>query len=115
MAALSLAPAGAPFTAGHCGGAALDGGCLACEVRPISICGALETAELIELEAMSERRSFAAREPIAMQGDAAEVVYNVTGGVVRVYKLLPDGRRQIVGFLLPGDFFGLAMADRFSF
>jgi CRP/FNR family transcriptional regulator len=43
------------------------------------------------------------------------VVYNVTGGVVRVYKLLPDGRRQIVGFLLPGDFFGLAMADRFSF
>lgn len=76
---------------------------------------ALETAELIELEAMSERRAFAAREPVALQGDAAETVYNITRGAVRVYKLLPDGRRQIVGFLLPGDFLGLAMTERFSF
>lgn len=83
-------------------------------MRPISICGALGTAELVELETMSERRSFAAREPIALQGDPAEVVYNVTGGAVRVYKLLSDGRRQIVGFLLPGDFLGLTMAERFS-
>lgn len=99
------------FEAGFCG----DGGCLACEVRLISVCGALDTAELVELEAMSERRSFSPREGIARQGDPADVVYNVTGGAVRVYKLLPDGRRQIVGFLLPGDFLGLAMPERFAF
>jgi CRP/FNR family transcriptional regulator len=34
---------------------------------------------------------------------------------VRLYKLLPDGRRQIVGFALPGDFLGLALADGYGF
>ena len=29
---------------------------------------------------------------------------------MRLYKLLPDGRRQIVGFALPGDFLGMAAA-----
>lgn len=90
-------------------------GCLTCEVRPISICGALDPSELDELEALSERCSFAARQPVAMQGDPADVIYNVTSGMLRVYKLLADGRRQIVGFLLPGDFFGLALAERFAF
>ena len=108
----AVTPSAPPrFESDFCG----DGVCLTCEVRLISVCGALDTAELIELEAMSERRSFAAREAIATQGDPAEVIYNITGGAVRVYKLLPDGRRQIVGFLLPGDFLGLTMADRFGF
>jgi CRP/FNR family transcriptional regulator len=31
------------------------------------------------------------------------------------YKLLPDGRRQIVGFLLPGDFVGLSLNERYGF
>ena len=47
--------------------------------------------------------------------DAADAVYNITQGTVRLYKLLPDGRRQIVGFLLPGDFLGLALSDQYPF
>jgi CRP/FNR family transcriptional regulator len=35
--------------------------------------------------------------------------------VVRLYKLLPDGRRQIVAFTLPGDFLAMPLADRFNF
>jgi CRP/FNR family transcriptional regulator len=35
--------------------------------------------------------------------------------VMRLYKLLPDGRRQIVGFALPGDFLGLGAGDRHVF
>jgi CRP/FNR family nitrogen fixation transcriptional regulator len=41
------------------------------------------------------------------EGEPAEYVYWVTKGVVRTYKLLSDGRRQINAFLLPGDVFGL--------
>jgi CRP/FNR family transcriptional regulator len=35
--------------------------------------------------------------------------------VVRLYKLLPDGRRQVVAFALPGDFLAMPLADRFNF
>src|SRR5258707_1068920 len=32
--------------------------------------------------------------------------------VMRLSKLLPDGRRQIVGFALPGDFLGISVNGR---
>jgi CRP/FNR family transcriptional regulator, nitrogen fixation regulation protein len=44
-------------------------------------------------------------------GEPAEYVYKVLSGSVRIYKLLSDGRRQINGFYLPGDVFGLELGD----
>src|SRR3546814_21062217 len=35
-------------------------------------------------------------------------VYNVDAGTLRLFRLLPDGRRQIVGFGMAGDFVGLS-------
>lgn len=40
------------------------------------------------------------------QGETAGPVYQVEFGAVRVYRLLPDGRRQISAFHLPGEVFG---------
>jgi CRP/FNR family transcriptional regulator len=34
---------------------------------------------------------------------------------VKLYKLLPDGRRQITGFLITGDFLGLALNDSYAY
>ena len=34
---------------------------------------------------------------------------------MRLYKLLPDGRRQVLAFALPGDFLGMPLADRHNF
>ncbi|QIO32188.1 helix-turn-helix domain-containing protein [Bradyrhizobium sp. 1(2017)] len=39
--------------------------------------------------------------------EPAEYIYQVKSGTVRSYKLLPDGRRQINAFHVPGDIFGL--------
>jgi CRP/FNR family transcriptional regulator, nitrogen fixation regulation protein len=39
--------------------------------------------------------------------ELAEYVYQIIDGAARTYKLLPDGRRQINSFHLPGDLFGL--------
>jgi len=41
------------------------------------------------------------------EGEPADYVYKVLSGSVRSYKVLGDGRRQIIGFHLPGDLFGL--------
>ena len=40
------------------------------------------------------------------EGEEAEYVYQIISGAVRTHKLLPDGRRQINSFYLPGDMFG---------
>jgi CRP/FNR family nitrogen fixation transcriptional regulator len=48
--------------------------------------------------------------------EPAEYFYQVKSGAVRSYKLLNDGRRQIIAFHLPGDIFGVesGAAHRFT-
>jgi CRP/FNR family transcriptional regulator, anaerobic regulatory protein len=91
-----------------------ENGCQDCKVRLFSVCGALEASELEELDRLSQVRNFPARTMLFDQGALAGSVFNVTEGMVRLYKSLPDGRRQIVGFALPGDFLGLALMDRYG-
>lgn len=89
-------------------------GCAECSVRLISVCGALEISELEALERISHAMTFAPKAMLFDQGALASSVFNVTEGVVRLYKSLPDGRRQIMGFAMPGDFLGLALMDRYG-
>lgn len=43
---------------------------------------------------------------VYFEGDQAAHIYEITSGSVMLYKLLPDGRRQVVEVLGPGDLFG---------
>src|SRR6516164_10390970 len=45
------------------------------------------------------------------ENEPADYLYKVLSGTVRTYKILRDGRRQVGGFYLPGDIFGLEFAD----
>ncbi len=89
--------------------------CAKCSVRLISVCAALSPTELQEMETMSHGDRFAARAALVTQGSQAESVFTITEGTVRLYKLLSDGRRQVIGFALPGDFLGLSLSDSYSF
>jgi CRP-like cAMP-binding protein len=55
--------------------------------------------------------NFGRNAEIYAEGEAAGYVYKLVSGVVRVSKLLPDGRRQISAFHLPGDMFGFEIDD----
>lgn len=55
------------------------------------------------LQSMSAERAFAPREDLVHERRSVEGVYVILDGFACRYKLLPDGRRQIVGFLLPGE------------
>lgn len=51
------------------------------------------------------------RVQIVHEDEAADRLYKVISGTVCTYKVLSDGRRQIGGFYLPGDIFGLECAE----
>jgi CRP/FNR family transcriptional regulator, anaerobic regulatory protein len=89
--------------------------CAKCSVRGSSVCAALDSAELRGLEHLSRHIYFASCETVFAQEEMTTSFYNLLVGVMRLYKLLPDGRRQIVGFALPGDFLGLTASPRHSF
>jgi len=56
-----------------------------------------------------------ARETLFYEGDPAEHVYEVEQGTITLYKLLPDGRRQVTGFLSAGHLLGLAHGGRYIY
>jgi len=89
--------------------------CHACEIRSLTFCAGLADSEIGELSSIVTRVTVPPQHMLFHEGDSAENVFNVTGGAVRLYKLLPDGRRQIMGFMLPGDFLGLAGQHGFSY
>ena len=60
---------------------------------------------------MSVPMNFGRNAEIFAEGEGAGYVYKLVSGVVRVSKLLPDGRRQISAFHLPGDMFGFEADD----
>jgi CRP/FNR family transcriptional regulator len=49
------------------------------------------------------------------EGDPARRVFMVTHGALKLYTLLADGRRQITGFMFPGDFLGVSVEDEYAF
>jgi CRP-like cAMP-binding protein len=53
------------------------------------------------------RMHFARGAEIFAEGKAADQLYKVVSGTVRTCRLLPDGRRMIAQFALPGELFGL--------
>jgi CRP/FNR family nitrogen fixation transcriptional regulator len=55
--------------------------------------------------------SFGRDMEVYAEGEPASHVYKVVSGVVRISKLLPDGRRQISAFHTVGDMFGFEADD----
>lgn len=72
---------------------------------------ALSETETSKAPKWSRLASFAAHSEIFAEGDPASSVYEIVEGAVMLYKLLPDGRRQVVELLGPGDFFGFGAGD----
>lgn len=79
------------------------------------MCGAFEPQELDRINAIVTRTRLEVEQAVFYEWDPADHVFNVTQGVVRLSKMLPDGRRQITGFLFPGDFLGIAYAETYAY
>jgi CRP-like cAMP-binding protein len=82
--------------------------CVYCAARPLGVCGALHDSEAFAELRDSRRgmRIFDAGAAIYRQGDPAPDLLSLVSGWAVQYRDLPDGRRQILRFLMPGALFG---------
>ena len=80
----------------------------------MAVCAAMEEDEIDALERIMTGRRLQADEVLVEEGEPRRRVYSLTDGMLRLSIALPDGRRQITGFLLPGDYLGLADDETYS-
>lgn len=59
------------------------------------------------LSAISRTVGYETDDIVFLEGDRADHVCSIVEGVVRIVRFLPDGRRQVSGFLFAGDFLGV--------
>lgn len=65
-----------------------------------NILGALFTSQPSE--------TFAPGQAVFWEGDASKHVFHMLEGCLRLYRILPDGRRPVMGFLFGGEVFGIS-------
>jgi len=70
--------------------------------------------ELAALRRLANPVRLRSEQTIFSEGEFAESAFGLSRGFARLYKTLPDGRRQIVSFALPGDLLDIPLADHFA-
>jgi CRP/FNR family transcriptional regulator len=60
-------------------------------------------------------RAVEAKEHVFTEGDSRSHLYRVETGTICLYKVLPDGRRQVLGFAYAGDLLGLGAMGEHQF
>ncbi len=88
--------------------------CEFCSARRSSVCSFLDDSGLVRLQASSTTQLISKRQFLCYQGEESRSIFIVVDGLVRLYRILPDGRRQVTGFLGPGDLLGSLKRSRAS-
>ncbi len=63
--------------------------------------------DLQQLQKVTRSKSFSKGEYIFRDGERSETLFVVNEGLIKLTKMSPEGKEQIVRLLFPGDFFGL--------
>ncbi len=79
--------------------------CHTCEIREQAMCRAMPSQDLHHLQHFRNRQALLpAKQHLYQQGQQHRQVYTLHDGWVMLYKALPNGKRQILRYALPGDF-----------
>lgn len=89
--------------------------CFGCEARGLAVCGVLGCEDLCELKKLGPTVKLRARSMLFREGDPSSRMFTLTRGSLKLYKILPDGRRHIVGFIYPGEFLGISIDNEHAF
>jgi len=84
----------------------MESRCGDCPIRHQAVCAYSQPDELVKLDAFKTYRHFSAGETMYWAGEEMTSIGSVVTGVATLSRSLPDGRRQMVGLMLPSDFIG---------
>lgn len=87
--------------------------CSACAIRHAAVHSRVDARDFSNLLGVSTETALSARQTLFTEGDPANQLYSIRDGAMMIYKLTPDGRRQITGFLFQGDILGLMSEGRY--
>ena len=89
--------------------------CVTCGARQQSVCAAVDEPDLDRLGTIATEHRVDKGQTFIEQGEPATEFFNITAGTAKLFKVLPDGRQQIVGFAGAGHFLGLAVSKDYAF
>jgi len=81
----------------------------------LAVCRGLGQKATARVAEISSLRKLQPGEVVFAEGDNANAVYEVVRGTLKIYKLLPDGRRQVTGFLGTDHLVGLAHEQQYLY
>lgn len=75
-----------------------------------------DRAPRIEIQPCGLRtKEFSAHDSLFLEGNEANQVYEIVRGAVCCFRVLADGRRQVISFAYPGDLIGLEHGRHYRF
>ncbi len=89
--------------------------CATCGSRIAGLCHKLDASALDDIAAESQSFHLAAKSTLFREGDPAGRAFSIIDGVVKLSRLLPDGKQQVVGFRFPGDVLGYGAGKTYPF
>jgi len=89
--------------------------CGHCVARHMMLCSQVDKSGISELQDMSVSREFAKGSVIVEQDSEPTTVFIISKGILKLYRGLQHGERQITGFLGPGDILGGIKRDAVAY
>lgn len=89
--------------------------CQSCEARHKGMCGVLDSSELVALSRNTRLVRYSSGEELVAESMPTEAYATVMRGVIKLSKVLEDGRQQIVGLQFAPDLVGRLFAPDSAF
>ncbi|MGV6801893.1 MAG: Crp/Fnr family transcriptional regulator [bacterium] len=84
------------------------GFCSVCKIRETSLCATVDPEEMQLISKTMAHHSIKEGQALVSAGEISKYLYIVVSGVFRLVRFMDDGRRQITGFVFPGEIVGVS-------